>query len=224
MKILIIEDYEPLLESLRQGLRENGYTVDATGDGEEGLWYASTGEYDLIILDLMLPGMDGVEILDRLRKQENPVHILIVTARDAVQDRVTGLDLGADDYLIKPFEFSELLARVRALVRRKYESKTPAIVIGDLHLDTIRKQAVMYGKELDLTSREYAILELLDLKRGRVVSRDAIRENIYDFASETGSNIIDVYVGRLRRKLEGAGGRRILHTRRGFGYMLGEPD
>lgn len=224
MKVLVIEDYEPLRASLQQGLRENGFTVDATGDGEEGLWYAATGEYDVIILDLMLPGMDGTEILNRLRRQENPVHILIVTAKDAVQDRVAGLNLGADDYLVKPFEFRELLARVGALVRRKYDNKNPAIVVGDLMLDTVSKKAFISGKSLDLTAKEYAILELLAFRRDRVVSRELIRETLYDFAAEAGSNVIDVYVGRLRSKLEGAGGRRILHTRRGFGYMLGEPE
>jgi two-component system copper resistance phosphate regulon response regulator CusR len=224
VKVLVIEDYRPLRESVVQGLRENGYAVDETGDGDEGLWYASTGEYDVVVLDLRLPKMDGLEILTKLRKKMSQVHILIVTARDSVKDRVRGLDLGADDYLVKPFEFNELLARVRALIRRKYEIKTAEIVVGDLRLDTVKKQALLFEKRLDLTAKEYAILELLALRRGRVVSREVIQENIYDFASEIGSNIIDVYIGRLRKKLEKTGAGRILHTKRGFGYMLGEQD
>jgi len=224
MKILIIEDYDPLRESLCQGLVENGFAVDAAGDGEEGYGFVVTGQYDVIVLDLRLPDMDGLEILRRLRRKGNPVHVLILTAKDTVQDRVTGLDLGADDYLVKPFEFTELLARIRALVRRKYESKTPLARIGNLEVDTVARKARRDGKDLHLTSREFAILELLILRAGRVVSRDEIRENVYDFAAETESNVIDVYIGRLRKKLEKEGGSPLLHTKRGFGYILGERD
>jgi len=224
MKVLIIEDYEPLLKSLCQGLKENGYVVDAVGDGEEGLLYAGTGQYDVVVLDLRLPDMDGLEILKRLRLKQDPVPILILTARDTVRDRVTGLNLGADDYLVKPFEFSELLARIRALTRRKYESKSPIVRIGDLEVDLVARKARRAGKNLNLTSKEFSILEMLILRTGRVVSRDEIRENVYDFASETGSNVIDVFIGRLRRKLEGEGRGRLLHTRRGFGYVLGKKE
>ena len=224
MKILLIEDYAPLRESLQQGLRENGYAVDAAGDGEEGLWYASTGEYEVVVLDLRLPGMDGLEILRRLRAQKNKVHVLIVTAKDSVHDRVEGLDLGADDYLVKPFEFSELLARVRALVRRKYDQKEPVIRVADVEVDTSARAVRRSGRPVYLTVREYAILEILARKSGRVVSRETIMEGVYDFAAELSSNVIDVYIGRLRRKLEIEGGNNILHTKRGFGYMLGEED
>lgn len=224
MKILLIEDYTPLRESIRQGLAENGYAVDCTGDGEEGLWYASTGEYDVLILDLRLPGMEGLEILRRLRAQKNKVHVLIVTARDSIDDRVEGLDLGADDYLVKPFEFNELLARVRALVRRKYDQKEPVIRVADMEIDTSARVVRRSGRSVDLTVREYAIMELLARKAGKVVSRETILEGIYDFASELSSNVIDVYVGRLRKKLESGEGSKVLHTKRGFGYMLGEED
>ena len=224
MKILLIEDYAPLRESLQQGLRENGYAVDAAGDGEEGLWYASTGEYEVVVLDLRLPGMDGLEILRRLRAQKNKVHVLIVTAKDSVHDRVEGLDLGADDYLVKPFEFSELLARVRALVRRKYDQKEPVIRVADVEVDTSARAVKRSGQPLDLTLREYTIMEILARKAGRFVSRETIQEGVYDFAAELSSNVVDVYIGRLRRKLEMRGGEKILHTKRGFGYMLGEED
>ena len=224
MKILLIEDYTPLRESMEQGFRENGYAVDATGDGEEGLWYASTGEYEVVVLDLRLPGMDGLEILRRLRAQKNRVHVLIVTARDSVHDRVEGLDLGADDYLVKPFEFNELLARIRALVRRKYDQKEPVIRVADVEIDTSARAVKRSGQPLDLTLREYTIMEILARKAGRFVSRETIQEGVYDFAAELSSNVVDVYIGRLRRKLEMRGGEKILHTKRGFGYMLGEED
>ena len=222
MKVLLIEDYAPLRESLQQGLRENGYAVDSTGDGEEGLWYASTGEYEVVVLDLRLPGMDGLEVLRRLRAQKNRVHVLIVTARDTTDDRVEGLDLGADDYLVKPFEFSELLARVRALVRRKYDQKEPVISVADVEVDTSARTVRRSGRTVDLTVREYAIMEILARKAGKVVSRETIQEGVYDFAVELSSNVIDVYIGRLRKKLDIGGGNKILHTKRGFGYMLGE--
>ena len=224
MKILLIEDYKPLRESIKKGLIENGYAVDSTSDGEEGLWYASTGEYDVVVLDLRLPGMDGLEVLKGLRAQKNKVHVLIITARDSVDDRVKGLDLGADDYLVKPFEFSELLARVRALVRRKHDQKEPVIRVGDLEIDTSGREVKRGGKLLDLTVKEYAIMEILARKAGRVVSREMILEGVYDFASDLSSNVIDVYIGRLRKKLEAEQGNRILHTKRGFGYMLGKED
>jgi len=224
MKLLLIEDYKPLRESMRKGLVENGYAVDSTGDGAEGLWFASTGEYDVLILDLRLPGMEGLEILKRLRAQKNRVHVLIVTAKDSIDDRVEGLDLGADDYLVKPFEFNELLARVRALVRRKYGQKEPVVRVADIEIDTSAREVRRGGRPVDLTVREYAIMEILARKAGRVVSRETIQEGVYDFASELSSNVIDVYIGRLRRKLEIKGGNKILHTKRGFGYMLGEED
>jgi DNA-binding response OmpR family regulator len=224
MKILLIEDYKPLRDSMVKGLTEEGYAVDATGDGGEGLWFATTAEYEVVILDLRLPGMDGLEILKKVRQQKNSVHVLIVTAKDSVRDRVQGLDLGADDYLVKPFEFSELLARVRALVRRKYEQKEPHIQVADLTIDTNTRKVNRDGKQVDLTLKEYAIVEILARKAGQYVSREALQEGAYDFAAELSSNVIDVYIGRLRKKLEIEGGSKILHTRRGFGYMLAGED
>ena len=176
------------------------------------------------MLDLRLPWLDGLEVLRRLRAQKNRVHVLIVTARDSIHDRVEGLDLGADDYLVKPFEFNELLARIRALVRRKYDQKEPVIRVADVEIDTSARAVKRSGQPLDLTLREYTIMEILARKAGRFVSRETIQEGVYDFAAELSSNVVDVYIGRLRRKLEMRGGEKILHTKRGFGYMLGEED
>ena len=222
MNILLIEDYNPLRKSLRQGLREAGFAVDATGDGEEGLWFARTGNYDAIILDLMLPKVDGLTILRKLRAQGNAVHILILTAKDTIRDRVQGLNLGADDYLVKPFAFEELLARVRALVRRKYEAKSPVIRVADLEIDTSAKTARRAGLTIELTPREYSILELLALRADKIVTRTEIWEHIYEFEQEKTSNVVDVYIAFLRKKLEREGLPRLIHTRRGVGYVLGE--
>jgi len=222
MKVLLVEDYGPVRTSVAQGLREAGFAVDATGDGEEGLWYAQTGQYDAIVLDLMLPTLDGLTILQRLREQENPVPVLILTAKDTVGDRVRGLDRGADDYLVKPFAFEELLARVRALVRRKYEATSPAVCIGDLEIDTPTRTVRRAGQTVDLTAREYGILEFLALRAGQVVTRTEMWEHLYGFDGEPDSNVIDVYIARLRRRLERGKRPRLIHTRRGLGYVLGE--
>ena len=221
MRLLIVEDYGPLRKALTQGLKESGFAVDATGDGEEGLWYAETNDYDVIVLDLMLPGKDGWEILATLRKQENLTPVLILTARDAVDDRVKGLDMGADDYVLKPFAFKELLARVRALVRRSYQKKNPAITIGDLNIDTSAKQVTRRGKLIELTPREYALLEYLAFRQGDVVTRTDIWEHVYDFRSEATSNVVDVYIGYLRKKIDKGFEQKLIHTRRGIGYRLG---
>jgi DNA-binding response OmpR family regulator len=222
MKVLLVEDYVPIRKSLEQGLREAGFAVDATGDGEEGLWYARSSEYDAIILDLMIPGIDGLTLLRRLREERNGVHVLILTAKDGIGDRVRGINEGADDYLCKPFAFEELLARVRALVRRKYETKSPCIRVADLEIDTNSKVVRRQGKNVELTAREYALLEFLARRADQVVSRTQIFDHVYDFSSERNSNVIDVYVGYLRRKLEEDGHPRLIHTRRGLGYIFGE--
>jgi DNA-binding response OmpR family regulator len=223
MKVLLIEDYAPVRTSVAKGLREQGFAVDATGDGEEGLWYARANEYDVIILDLMLPGLGGLAILERLRREGNAVHVLVLTARDGLEDRVNGINLGADDYLVKPFAFEELLARVRALVRRKYERKSPLIRIADLEIDTARRTVHRGGAAIDLTAREYALLEFLAHRAGEVVTRSEIWEHIYEFDSDAASNVVDVYIGYLRKKIEGNGLSRLIHTRRGTGYVLGAP-
>ncbi len=221
MRVLVIEDYRPLLTSLTQGLEEAGFAVDASADGEEGLWYARSHEYDAIVLDLMVPGVDGLTILSRLRKDGASVPVLIVTAKDTVEDRVKGLDLGADDYLVKPFAFEELVARVRALVRRGYDNKDPVIRIDDLEIDTTARTAMRDGQRIDLSAREYALLEFLAMRAGQVVSRTAVWEHVYDFHSDPGSNVVDVYVGYLRKKIERPGLAKLIHTRRGQGYLLG---
>ncbi|HUS48330.1 MAG TPA: response regulator transcription factor [Phycisphaerae bacterium] len=222
MKVLLVEDYRPLQTSLAKGLREAGFAVDATGDGKEGLWYAMGGEYDAIILDLMLPGMDGLSILRKLRAEGRKSHVLILTAKDTVPDRVRGLDLGADDYLVKPFAFEELLARIRSLVRRKYEQKRPCVEVGDLKIDTVAKQVRRGKEEIELTQREYALLEYLALRAGQIVSRSDIWEHVYEFESQATSNVVDVYIGYLRRKIDHPGDRPLIHTVRGRGYVLKE--
>nr|NIP25927.1 response regulator transcription factor [Phycisphaerae bacterium]NIR67437.1 response regulator transcription factor [candidate division Zixibacteria bacterium]NIP50992.1 response regulator transcription factor [Phycisphaerae bacterium]NIS52724.1 response regulator transcription factor [Phycisphaerae bacterium]NIU10161.1 response regulator transcription factor [Phycisphaerae bacterium] len=205
-----------------KGLREAGFAVDTTGDGQEGLWYAMGNDYDVIILDLMLPGIDGLKILKELRAKGRQSHVLILTAKDTLQDRITGLDHGADDYLVKPFEFRELLARVRALLRRSYRKKNPQIKIKDLRID-LTTQRVWRGKqEITLTSREYALLEYLAMRAGEPVSRTDIWEHVYEFNSAASSNVVDVYIGYIRKKIERTEKPPLIHTIRGRGYLLGD--
>jgi DNA-binding response OmpR family regulator len=220
MRVLLVEDFEPLRESVAQGLREAGYAVDEASDGEVGLWHAGAGEHDVIVLDLMLPKLDGWSVLSRLRERGCPSQILVLTARDTTEDKVRGLESGADDYLVKPFEFPELLARIKALVRRKYEVKTTVLCIGYLEVDTSKKAVRSDGKTVDLSAREYALLEYLALNAGRTVSRTSISEHLYDFNATLESNVVDVLVGRLRRKIERPGRERLIHTKRGQGYVL----
>ncbi|MGA2915702.1 MAG: response regulator transcription factor [Sedimentisphaerales bacterium] len=221
MRILLVEDYPPLQKSLAKGLREADFAVDVSGDGQEGLWYAMSNDYDVIILDIMLPKLDGLSILKQLRAKNKNNHIIILTARDTVDDRIKGLDLGADDYLVKPFAFEELMARLRALVRRRYEHKSPDINIDDLHIDTASRRVWRGDDEIILTSREYMLLEYLARRAGQVVSRSDIWEHIYEFNSEASSNVVDVYVGYLRKKIEKESMPPLLRTIRGQGYILG---
>jgi len=222
MRLLLVEDYVPLQKSITKGLREAGFAVDVTGDGDEGLWYALGNEYDAIILDLLLPGMDGLTILKTLRDKNRKTHVLILTAKGDVPDRVHGLELGADDYLAKPFAFEELLARVRALVRRQYDQKAPVVSIGDVRIDTTAKRVWRGSSHIELTAREYALLEYMVRRRGHIVSRADIWEHVYDFHSSATSNVVDVYIGYLRKKLEGPDRPSLIHTVRGRGYALGE--
>lgn len=210
--------------SLVQGLSEAGYAVDATDDGREGLWYAEDAAYDAIVLDLMLPNLPGLSLLRRLREAGSTTPVLILTAKDTVPDRVTGLNEGADDYLIKPFAFEELLARVNALVRRKYEVGSPLVTVGDLSVDLKKRQVCWAGEPLTLTAREYELMAVLALHRGRIVTRSEISEHLYGFDAEPNSNAIDVHVAQLRRKLETPDRPRVIHTRRGLGYLLDEVD
>ncbi len=222
MRVLVIEDYPPLQKAVAKGLREAGYAVDVTGDGEEGLWYATSNEYDVVVLDLMLPKMDGMTILKRLRAAGRPCHVLILTAKDTLADRVHGLDAGADDYLVKPFAFEELLARVRALARRAYCIKNPRLEVGDLRIETPTQRVWRGKEEARLTPREYVLLEYLAMRAGQVVSRTDIWEHVYEFNSEADSNVVDVYIGYLRKKLERPGRPPLIRTVRGRGYALGE--
>jgi two-component system copper resistance phosphate regulon response regulator CusR len=221
MRILLVEDYLPLQKSLVKGLREADFAVDVTGDGKEGLWYAKSNEYDVIILDIMLPGLDGLSVLKQLRDAGNKTHILILTAKDRLEDKVKGLDFGADDYLVKPFAFEELLARLRALTRRNYQQKHTCITIEDIKIDLNKQQVYKNGQLVILTPREYALLEYLAMRAGEIVTRTDIWEHVYDFNSSATSNVVDVYIGYLRKKLETQGKAALIHTIRGRGYMMG---
>lgn len=220
MKLLLVEDYEPLRRSLSLGLREAGFTVDATGDGKEGLWFARDGSHDVIVLDLMLPGMSGLEILTTLRAEGVDTHVLLLTAKDRVEDRVSGLDAGADDYLVKPFAFEELLARINALIRRRYGRKTPLLQVEDLSMDRAKRAVHRGTREVSLTPRQFALLEVLVLRAGEVVPRSELWGQLYAFDDEPNSNLLEVYVAQLRRKLEAEGEPRLIHTYRGVGYCL----
>jgi DNA-binding response OmpR family regulator len=224
MRILIAEDHPSLARSLADGLREEGYAVDLTHDGDEALHLAQVNPYDGILLDVMLPGKDGFAILKHLRKQGIKTPVLCLTARDAVTDRVTGLDLGADDYLVKPFNFEELIARVRALVRRGHGQKSATLRVADLEIDTTRKLARRGGRSIDLSAREYALLEYLAHRKGQVVSRTDIWEHLYDQHDEATSNVVDVYIGYLRSKIDKDFDVKLIQTRRGQGYLLGAEE
>ena len=220
MRLLLVEDYLPLQKSVLKGLREAGFAVDVTGDGQEALWYAQSNQYDVIVLDVMLPGLDGLSILRSLRTAGRESHVLIITAKDAVADRVAGLNAGADDYLVKPFEFEELLARVQALVRRSYQRKNPIVEIGRLRVDTVSQRVAHGCDPIQLTAREYALLEYLVMRAGELVTRTDIWEHVYDFHSDATSNVVDVYIARLRKKLDCAGEPSLIEAVRGRGYML----
>lgn len=220
MRVLIVEDQDRLRNWLRKGLREADFVVDATGDGKEALWYALGNPYDAIILDLMLPGLDGLSILRKLREAGRTDPVLILTAKDTVPDRVQGLDLGADDYLTKPFAFEELLARVRALVRRSYGQGSALIQIGDLRIDTAQRRVWRNQEQIELRAMEYKLLEYLARRAGETVSRTEIWDHLYDFVSQATSNVVDVYIAALRRKLDRPGEQSLIQTRRGLGYVL----
>ncbi|HEY7118626.1 MAG TPA: response regulator transcription factor [Tepidisphaeraceae bacterium] len=221
MKVLVVEDYPPLRDAVAEGLREAGFAVDVAADGNTGLWLATSNDYDVIVLDLMLPGMSGLTILERLRKAGRNTHVLILTAKDDTEDRVTGLEAGADDYLVKPFAFKELLARVRALIRRRYAAKNPVITVDDLEINTVARTVRRGDRRIELSPREYALLEFLALRTGEVVTRTDIWEHVYEFHATAESNVVDVLIGHIRRKLDAPGSSKLIHTRRGHGYVLG---
>jgi DNA-binding response OmpR family regulator len=220
MRLLVVEDYDPLRKTLVRGFQDQGYAVDATGDGAEGLWYATANQYDAIILDVMLPGKSGLEILSELRAKHSEIPVLLLTAKDEVTDRVRGLDGGADDYLTKPFAVAELLARVRSLTRRSHHHRSPAITISDLVIDTSKRLVTRGAAEVMLTPKEFALLEYLAVRAGTVVSRTDIWEHVYSFTDESTSNVVEAAVMRLRKKLSPAGEPQLIHTRRGFGYLM----
>jgi DNA-binding response OmpR family regulator len=224
MRVLVVEDSLRLRESLAQGLREAGLAVDAVADGAQGLIRAQTSEYDVIVLDWMLPQMDGLTVLRRLRDTGVNTHVLMLTAKDEVDDRVLGLASGADDYLVKPFAFAELVARVRTLARRNHGAKSATIRIGPLIIDTTARvaRAAPDGPSLDLTRREFAILEYLAMRHGKPVTRLELEEHVYDVRSQVFSNAIDSAVCSLRGKLESAGCSQLIQTRRRVGYVLKE--
>jgi two-component system OmpR family response regulator len=215
MRILVVEDEPRLLRNLARALREEGYAVDLADTGDDGLFKAESSDYDAIVLDVMLPGLDGWQVLEKLR-QSRPTPVLMLTARDTPADRVRGLDTGADDYLVKPFDLSELRARIRALIRRSAAQARPVIELGDVVLDTRSKSVTRSGQAVALTAREFAIFEYLALHRGEVISRTTLYEHIMDETDDTLSNLVDVHVFSIRKKL----GHELIGTRRGQGYVI----
>ena len=220
MRIILIEDEKNLSNIIKKGLQEEGYSVDVAYDGEEGLYMAENLPADVIVLDIMLPKLDGLAILKTIRGKGIKTPVVLLTAKDAVFDKIKGLDTGADDYLTKPFEFGELLARIRALLRRIGEQKSPVIIIDDLEINTANHKVKKAGKKIDLSPREYAILEYLAYNKDRVVTRIEITEHIYDESFDLDSNIVDVYINYLRTKIDKDSDKKLIHTIRGTGYML----
>lgn len=224
MKVLIVEDADFMRQSLVEGLTDCGYTVDAAVDGEEGYWFAADRHYDLILLDVMLPQMTGFSLLEKLRAEGNDTLVLLLTARDAVSDRVKGLRYGADDYLVKPFDFEELLARMEALLRRRNNLSSHQLHIDQLMIDFDRKEVKLSGESIELPRREYNLLECLALNRDQVVSREDIENKIYDDLIEPMSNVVDSAISSLRKKIDKHQQQSFIITRRGYGYQLRTPE
>ena len=224
MRLLVIEDDGRLVAVLRQGLSEHGFTVDAANEGAAGLALALASDYDAILLDVMLPGKNGFDVLQELRKRGGKAPVLMLTARSSVEDRVQGLDLGADDYLPKPFDFGELLARVRAITRRPAVEPVTMLKVADLEMDPQRREVRRSGALLDLTAKELALLEYLLRKKGAVVTRGMILDHVWGLAHEGGSNLVEVYINYLRRKVDQPFEPKLIHTIRGSGYTLRAPE
>jgi DNA-binding response OmpR family regulator len=220
MRILVIEDEKRLAAILKKGLEESGFVVDVAFDGEDGLFMAGTYPYDAVLLDILLPKIDGLTVLKTLRAKKIGVPVLMLTAKGELEDRVRGLNLGADDYLIKPFDFSELLARLNTVIRRSMGKASPIIVIDDLSLDMNAKSVTRSGKEINLSAKEYNLLEYLALNSGRVIGRTELTEHLYDTEFDLDSNVIDVYVNYLRNKIDKGYDRQLIVTVRGAGYVL----
>ena len=222
MRILVVEDEKKVARFIQQGLEEEHYAVDVTHDGNQGLEMAESGNYDVIVLDVLLPGKDGFAITRELRAERITTPILMLTAKTTTEDKVAGLDSGADDYLTKPFAFAELLARVRSLLRRGTQEKTTLLTVADLELDTITHRARRGGKTIELTAKEYALLEFLLRNKERVLSRTIIAEHIWDYHFDTGTNLIDVYINHVRNKVDTGFDLKLIHTVRGVGYVVKE--
>jgi len=222
MRILIIEDEKKTAAYLHKGLAESGFVVDSANEGEEGLLLASTGEYDLIILDVMLPQRDGWSVIAEIRRSGKQTPVIFLTARDAVHDRVKGLELGADDYLVKPFAFSELLARVRAILRRGPSRHPETLRVADLEIDLLRHKATRGGKAFDLTPKEFLLLATMAKRKGEVLTRTLISEQVWDMNFDSDTNVVDVAIRRLRRKIDEPFAQKLIHTVRGVGYVLEE--
>jgi len=222
MRILVVEDEKKVAGFIKKGMEEETYAVDIAVDGEEGLAMAEINQYDLIILDLMLPKMDGLEVLDRCREKKINTPIILLTARDSVEDKVTGLNKGADDYLTKPFAFSELLARSRSLLRRGQGETKTILTLADLSLDMVSHKINRNGEEIELTGKEYSLLEYFMRNQGKVLTRTMIAEHVWDYNFDTFTNVIDVYINHLRKKIDKDHPKKLLHTLRGVGYVLKE--
>jgi heavy metal response regulator len=224
VRVLVVEDEKPLAEFIRKGLKENGYAVDTAYDGDEGEVLASVEPYDAIVLDIMLPRQTGLEVLRKIRAAGVTTPVLLLSARDGLSDRVSGLDLGADDYLVKPFAFPELLARLRALQRRSGPMAPLELTCDDLVMDVVRRKVHRAGKEIDLTPKEFSLLEHLLRHEGEAVTRTSIIEHVWDMHFDSFSNVLDVLVNRLRNKIDGPFRRRLIHTVRGVGYAIHPPQ
>ncbi|GAB5047398.1 heavy metal response regulator transcription factor [Thermodesulfovibrio sp. TK110] len=222
MRLLIVEDEKSLANIIKKGLEEEGYSVDVAYNGEDGLFMAENESYDLIILDIMLPVIDGITIVKKIRKKELKTPVLMLTARDSIMDKVSGLDSGADDYLTKPFSFEELLARIRALLRRQKDIKSSIIEIADLVIDTASHEVKRGGKTINLSSKEYALLEYMAYNKNKVLTKTDLIEHLYDYDFDCDSNIIEVFVYRLRNKIDDGFDKKLIHTIRGTGYVLRE--
>ncbi len=222
IKILVVEDEQSLLKIIAKRLKESGYAVDTADNGEDALLFVQTSQYDIIVLDILLPKINGLEVLKGIRKHKISTPVLLLTALDSIDDKVQGLDSGADDYLAKPFSFEELLARIRVLLRRQSDNKTNILTIADIALDTAKRSVMCGDVQLDLTAKEFAVLEYMMRNKGNILTRSQIIEHVWEYESDFESNVVDVYIRYIRRKLEKFSDKKIIHTIRGIGYVLKE--